>query len=318
MSVSFKIPKSETVGSDNPPATFSAGEASPPPLNFTIGPISPIPNTWRPDLNSNSAFQFQPDNNASIDKSSDTFLGSGLNLRDPKLPKTSIADLELRKLRDDLNKLPDHMGINEFEDMPVQGYGEAILQGYGWRKGRGIGRSVVQDVKVMEVKTNIGRAGLGFIRGLEQNFDQLAEAKKLRNELAGLEVKEKNTKHDIKSVSWLRNHIRVRIISKLLKGGRLFSRTGVVLDVIGPETCDVMIDETDELVQGVKQDMLEVVLPKCGDLVVDLKSGDFGRLVELDLDKGTGVICHVDSHQLLSVMVHQIAEFTGDLTDICY
>lgn len=52
-------------------------------------------------------------------------------------------------------------------------------------------------------------------------------------------------------VNWLTNHIRVRIVSETLKDGRLYLQKGVVTDVVGPGFCDISMDESGELVQGV-------------------------------------------------------------------
>lgn len=49
-----------------------------------------------------------------------------------------ISDLELRNLRKDLEKLPEDTGIDEYTDMPVEGFGAALLSGYGWIKDRAL------------------------------------------------------------------------------------------------------------------------------------------------------------------------------------
>lgn len=69
---------------------------------------------------------------------------------------------------------------------------------------------------------------------------------------------------NLERVDWLRSHIRVRIVSQELKGGALFFKKGVVLDVVGPGVCNVRVDESGELVQGVDQELLEAVLPRRG------------------------------------------------------
>ncbi|KAI3841321.1 hypothetical protein MKW98_007802 [Papaver atlanticum] len=43
----------------------------------------------------------------------------------------SIESLMLNKFKEDMEKLPEDRGINEFIDCPVEGYGEALLAGYG-------------------------------------------------------------------------------------------------------------------------------------------------------------------------------------------
>lgn len=122
-------------------------------------------------------------------------------------------------------------------------------------------------------------------------------------------------------VSWLRSHIRVRIISKEFKGGRFYLKKGEVVDVIGPTTCDISIDEGREIVQGVDQDILETALPRRGGPVLVLlgkHKGVYGSLVEKDTERETGVVEDADTRELLNVRLEQIAEYIGDPSYIGY
>ncbi|CAK9160510.1 unnamed protein product, partial [Ilex paraguariensis] len=146
--------------------------------------IPPIANEWRPhkkmtdlDLPSQSA---RPDN---LDFEQDPIISSGetdssisygLNLRwsinngaivEPRSPPRpeSRQKLMLQKLKDDLQRLPEDNGFNEFTDIPVKEFGKALLSGYGWYEGRGIGRNAQEDVKVVEYTGRTGRQGLGFV-----------------------------------------------------------------------------------------------------------------------------------------------------------
>ncbi|KAF3327127.1 protein MOS2-like protein [Carex littledalei] len=120
---------------------------------------------------------------------------------------------------------------------------------------------------------------------------------------------------ETKVVRWLTSHIRVRIISKDFKKGRYYLKKGEVVDVVGPTTCDISMDGTRELLQGVEQGMLETALPKKGGAVLVLygkHKGIYGNLVEKDLEEETGVIRDADSHELVNVQLEQIAEYLGD------
>ncbi|KAK6116533.1 hypothetical protein DH2020_049738 [Rehmannia glutinosa] len=416
---------------------FHPDEAPPPPES-KIKPIAPIPNEWRPNKKlknlpqisqsngGDSALQFELDP-GSNPEASDNSMAYGLNLRQPSANVSgihtrdrgeTISDLELRKLREDLEKLPEDTGMDEFMDVPVEGFGAALLSGYGWKEGRGIGRNAKEDVKVSEVMKKTGRGGLGFTGEFPENRidsngntgenignangrkkvedrkengsfgvgkearivngremgrkgkivevrsggDLLilrisrsnekvkvrptdvvevgsAEEEKCLRKLKELKVKEKDVNKDKKDrnlsrktrheeekevserVNWLRNHIRVKIISEELKGGRLFLKKGVVVDVVGPGTCDISIDESRELVQGVDQELLETALPKCGGPVLVLygrHKGVYGSLLERDSEKETGVVRDADTHELLNVSLDQIAEYIGDPSDIGY
>ncbi|GAB4857977.1 hypothetical protein Ancab_015881 [Ancistrocladus abbreviatus] len=58
----------------------------------------------------------------------------------------------LKKLKDDLNRLPDDEGFNQFAEVSIEGLGLALLFGYGWMEGRGIGGNAKEDAKVVQYK----------------------------------------------------------------------------------------------------------------------------------------------------------------------
>ncbi|XP_065874016.1 protein MOS2-like [Euphorbia lathyris] len=411
--------------------------------NRTI--IPPQENEWRPhkrmkniellpSLQSGSeGLRFEIATGA--DGGDDNTMGYGLNIREQSnadgdadggagvkgQQKHKGADNMLEKLRYDLQRLPEDRGLEEFNGVTVEGFAEALMAGYGWYEGRGIGKNAKGDVKVKEYHKRTDKEGLGFVasasntsnksvkdtdkpkekkrdRGghadgfsvgkevrvidggrdifgskckiLERLDDdcvvvKLSETKqelKLRiSDIADLGSKEEekclrklkalqietnqlkgrdNEKRISKSAEasrvslrrdsnqskdermrWLRNHIRVRIISKDLKGGRFYLKKGEVVDVVGPYVCDISMDDTKELVQGVNQDLLETALPRRAGPVLVLygkHKGAYGNLVKRDLDRETGVVQDLDTHELLNVKLEQVAEYVGDPSYIGY
>lgn len=98
-------------------------------------------------------------------------------------------------------------------------------------------------------------------------------------------------------------------------------KKGEIVDVVGPSICNISIDGSRELVQGVSQELLETALPRRGGPVLVLygkHKGVYGSLVERDLDEETGVVRDADSHQLLNVRLEQIAEYIGDPSYLGY
>ncbi|XVF79198.1 hypothetical protein PTKIN_Ptkin14bG0201100 [Pterospermum kingtungense] len=69
----------------------------------------------------------------------------------------------LRCLQEDLKRLPEDPGFEEFEDKPVEGFGEALLARNGWVEGRGIGRKAKEEVKVKDYPRRTYREGLGYL-----------------------------------------------------------------------------------------------------------------------------------------------------------
>lgn len=327
-----------------------------------------------------------------------------------------IEQLMMQSLRKDLESLADDPTLEDFESVPVEGFGAALMAGYGWKPGKGIGKNAKEDVQIKEYKRWTAKEGLGFDLDkskvvVDKNKAKAKESvkldvnggdlffvgkevrivagrdmglrgkivEKLGNDLFALklsgsedevrvglsdvadlgsqeeerclkelkhkekgkkaskrsrgtesvsrnEVRVTEKKHDraerrVKKPSWLRSHIKVRIVSKDFKSGRLYLKKGKVVDVVGPTTCDIMMDETQELVQGVDQELLETALPRRGGPVLILlgkHKGVYGNLVEKDLDKETGVVRDLDNHKMLDVRLEQVAEYMGDMDDVEY
>lgn len=335
----------------------------------------------------------------------------------------TTENLLLEKLKYDLQRLPEDRGFEEFKDVPVEGFGAALLAGCGWHEGRGIGRNAKEGVKFKQYHKRTDKEGLDFVppasnatsisvkdrdgqdeRKRERVKDghsdgffvgkdvrviaggkgilgskgriskrldggrvvvklsETTEELKLRvSDIADLGSKEEekclrkmktlqiegkqskdrhNEKRIIEPITesresmrrdsgqakddrkrWLSNHIRVRIISKDLKGGRFYLKKGEVVDVVGPYVCDISMDETKELVQGIDQDLLETALPRRGGPVLVLygrHKGVYGKLVQRDLDQETGIVQDSDTQELLNVKLEQIAEYVGDPSYIGY
>ncbi|KAG0551895.1 hypothetical protein BDA96_01G462600 [Sorghum bicolor] len=221
-------------------------------------------------------------------------------------------------------------GTDEFPDMPVEGFGAAILAGYGLIVAKG------EDTKVAH---RGARQGLGYNPSdPDKDCKRRSGGKRSRTEEACQEEDrnanarckrpcgEKRSRTDAceelrdgrgskSKVRWLQSHIRVRVASEKL-GKRLYLAKGKVVDVVSPTTCDVVMDDGSRLVQGVEQDMLETVLPRTNGLVLVLYGkhrGVRGRLVQKNAEEEVGLVEDVDTKGVMRVGYDQMAEFTGDL-----
>ncbi|KAJ6393965.1 hypothetical protein OIU77_023240 [Salix suchowensis] len=371
-----------------------------------------------PDPSTDLRFELQ-----TLSSDSPDSMSFGLNLRQPTVTSLTkearVEDVMLEKLRHDLKRLPEDRGFEEFEEIQVEDFAKALLKGYGWHEGRGVGKNAKEDVKIKQYTKRTDKEGLGFFSASldsknsnsgsvgdsvkenesERNKDGFSVGKEVRlifgkkenlglkgtivkrlgsdsivlrveksgesvkvrvsdvaelgsgeeekclKELKELKIREEKKPNDgdreqqpvkesreslkignggfikERGVQWLRSHIRVRIISKDLKGGKLYLKKGEVVDVVGPSKCDVSMDESRELVQSVDQDLLEVALPLLGDPVLVLNGkhkGVYGNLVQRDLDREVGVVQDYGSHELLNVKLEQIAEYVGDPSYIGY
>ncbi|KAE8821075.1 protein MOS2-like [Hordeum vulgare] len=287
----------------------------------------------------------------------------------------SSGDLMLRRYKEDMASLPDHRGIDEFEEVPVEGFGAALLAGYGWSEGKGIGRNNKGDAKVVEYNRRAGTLGLGYdpseadpkktrsgdwvIGGKKatenggkkaaenggkkatengnakkrdrdkedrvRERDSSARQKRSGDLRAEREVREKerntrDSREDKSSrdvgnkVRWLQSNIRVRVVNERFSK-RLYLQKAKIVDVVGLTTCDIMMDDGSELVQGVEQDMLETVLPRTNGRVLVLcgkHKGVYGHLVEKNSEAETAVVEDADTKDMVRVKYDQIAEYVGD------
>ncbi|WCJ40510.1 D111/G-patch domain-containing protein [Euphorbia peplus] len=290
--------------------------------------IPPKENEWRPHKRmKNIDLRFEaatgPDN------PDDGTMSYGLNLRSPDGDddgQEGIKSVQKHGISTQ-NMLSEDRGFEEFEDVPVDGFGAALLAGYGWVEGRGIGKNAKRDVKVKEYHKRADKGGLGFVASASNTKNHKdrdsPKEKKIQRERRGHGGRNILGESDMKDerIRWLRNHIRVRIVSKDLKGGRFYLKKGQVVDVVGPYICDIYMDDSKELVQGVNQDLLETALPRRGGPVLVLygkHKGAYGNLVERDLDRETGVVQDLDTHEMLNVKLEQVAEYIGDPSYVGY
>lgn len=259
----------------------------------------------------------------------------------------AAEDSILRRYKEDMKTLPEDRGFDEFRDVAVEGFGAALLAGYGWSEGKGIGRNNTKgDTNVVQYDRRAGTTGLGYNpstadpkkkRGewvfkndnkdkdrdresdkVRASKDERREQKKRKKDVSlGCKSSTSSNKREKEEGSdrWLTSHIKVRVISKEFMRGKLYLKKGRIVDVVGPTTCDISMDESRELVQGVDQDMLETAIPKRGGSVLVLygkHKGVYGSLVERNLEDETGVVRDADSHDMFNVRLEQIAEYVGD------
>ncbi|ESQ54806.1 hypothetical protein EUTSA_v10027298mg [Eutrema salsugineum] len=256
-------------------------------------------------LQSASGLKFEADNIPPSGGSEQ--ISYGLNLRQnveedkPASKPEPVEQMLLKSMRKHLESLPDAPLLEDFESVPVEGFGEALLAGYGWKPGQEIGLKPKEDVQIVEHNKWVGHSGIGFNpmkeSGKEMNGKSIEKlGSGSQKECRVVRKRSRETEGESQTrekTTWLRSRIRVRVISKDVKSGRLYLKKAVVTDVVGPTTCDITMDESQELVQGIDQEFLETALPKRGGPVLVLSGrhkGVYGSLVEKDLEKETGVV----------------------------
>ncbi|KAI5062890.1 hypothetical protein GOP47_0021437 [Adiantum capillus-veneris] len=78
-------------------------------------------------------------------------------------PREAVVDCDLQRYRDDMAVLPDEMSVDDYENVPVEEFGEALLRGMGWEKDKPIGRNSTTLAQPVVAVRRDGRHGLGAI-----------------------------------------------------------------------------------------------------------------------------------------------------------
>jgi len=84
-------------------------------------------------------------------------------MRSGEVRHKSLKELEDQKLRHDLMNLPEQATLEKYEELPVEEFGEALLRGMGWEKGKPIGRNATAVVAPVECVKRQCTLGLGAV-----------------------------------------------------------------------------------------------------------------------------------------------------------
>eukprot|EP00899_Mesostigma_viride_P011484 jgi/Mesvir1/20336/Mv19925-RA.1 len=136
------------------------------PRASTAKVIPAIENKWKPytkpmALPDANTLDFEEEAPVEKDDGSVTY---GLSVRKPAgqpAPTEAPRDLELAALRHDMETLPEAASEDAYENMPVEDFGEAMLRGMGWEKGKTIGRNARGMAAPVQYVPRQGRLGLG-------------------------------------------------------------------------------------------------------------------------------------------------------------
>ncbi|XP_056896642.1 G-patch domain and KOW motifs-containing protein [Takifugu flavidus] len=123
---------------------------------------------------------------------------------------------------------------------------------------------------------------------------------------------EKETRKPPAPPSWLQRDLKVRFIDRDFKGGKYYNSKMFVEDVLTPTSC-VCRTQEGRLVDDVKQEMLETIVPK-GDnesimVVLGEQRGQVGRILQRDKNK-----CRA----LVQLDRYEEKVFTLDYDTICH
>ncbi|XP_052519252.1 G-patch domain and KOW motifs-containing protein [Budorcas taxicolor] len=124
----------------------------------------------------------------------------------------------------------------------------------------------------------------------------------------------KNEKAAPWSQHWLHRDLRVRFVDKLHKGGQYYNTKMTIEDVLSPDTCVCRTDEG-QVLEGVREDMLETLVPKVpGDqvmVVLGQWAGRVGRLLDRDRARSRALVQLQREDRVVELHYDAICQFVG-------
>ncbi|XP_076440641.1 G-patch domain and KOW motifs-containing protein-like [Babylonia areolata] len=121
------------------------------------------------------------------------------------------------------------------------------------------------------------------------------------------------------SASWLKPHLRVRIVDKNFKRGKYYKEKVVVLDLISRDNAICKTDDG-KVLEGLSHSQLETVIPRSETAHVMLCSGDYksqlGKIMKKDKDSCRALVqLLADRDVLVKVEFDDICEYVGSIDD---
>ncbi|XP_072344113.1 G-patch domain and KOW motifs-containing protein isoform X2 [Scyliorhinus torazame] len=118
---------------------------------------------------------------------------------------------------------------------------------------------------------------------------------------------------------WLRTDLFVRFIDKHYKGGKYYNSKVTIEDVLGYDSC-VCRTEEGRLLEGIKQSMLETVIPKRDSdyvmVVLGQHKGLVGRILRRDKDRCRAAVqLQREDEQVLKIDYDSICHYVGATDD---
>ncbi|KAI7838635.1 hypothetical protein COHA_007562 [Chlorella ohadii] len=114
---------------------------------------------------------------------------------------------------------------------------------------------------------------------------------------------------------WLVPNIRVKVVDKRVRGGRLYLKKGTIVDVKAPTVCDVFIDDLKESVLDLQQSQLETVVPATEGTPVLVLAGSLrgkrGRLLKRNTETGLAAVQLASDFSLHKLPLDDISEWVG-------
>ncbi|XP_073496019.1 G-patch domain and KOW motifs-containing protein [Phyllobates terribilis] len=150
-------------------------------------------------------------------------------------------------------------------------------------------------------------------RDQKRNGHSSSRDKRHRGKSPDREKEKKKQKRE--EPSWLHRDLKVRFIDKRYKGGKYYNSKMLVEDVLSPTTC-VCRTETGHILEDIKQDMLETVIPKeegaYVKVVLGKHRGQVGKILHRERQKSRALVqLEGDIDDAVTFSYDVICHYTG-------
>ncbi|XP_017205245.1 G-patch domain and KOW motifs-containing protein isoform X2 [Oryctolagus cuniculus] len=124
----------------------------------------------------------------------------------------------------------------------------------------------------------------------------------------------KSEKTASRSPHWIHRDLRVRFVNKLYKNGQYYNTKMTIEDLLSPDTCVCRTDEG-RVLEGVKEDMLETLVPKTeGErvmVVLGPQAGRVGQLLRRDTARSRALVQLHRDDQLVELHYDAVCQYMG-------
>jgi hypothetical protein len=234
---------------------------------------------------------------------------------------------------------------NNYEETPVKGFGEKILERFGWFQGRGLGKSAVGEVPVY--LNYIGREernGVGSERATilqkKSKFEigmavEVTGGKhqgvfgvlfQIEDDYALVEIQNNDTKLKVpiiylqqstvtqqpallqekKDLKWVLPGLKIKIRSKNAHNGSLYNCKGIVEDVIDSFRFSVRVGK--KIVDDLREKDVQTCVPRVGEMARLVKGPGKGDVCKV-IEKGKGWVLIQIMEEIEKVKENDICDF---------
>ena len=174
-----------------------------------------------------------------------------------------------------------------------------------------------KELEDLESKKSVSVAAENQSRGKHRGKDGAGSSKKSKGKSKG--GSSGSERKGRRCQPWLYSNLRVRVVDKYLKHGKAYLKKAVVVDVLDPSTCDIILDDNRNRINGVSQDCLETVVPKAqGSMLLAVKGdlrGKKCKMLQRNTSEGKATVQFTSDFSVKEMHLDDICELVAEDDD---